>query len=121
MKWEPNNVEHVDTRRRGHKPDLNWLQIERELGRNLAKNQRKINRAAIVWSGHPAFLPRTPAPTATQISELEAKRGGPYTNTDTNADTNTNANTNTNTNTRTPAPAATQISNQWRLSKQWGN
>ena len=38
MKWEPNNVEHVDTRRRGHKPDLNWLQIERELGRNLAKN-----------------------------------------------------------------------------------
>ena len=42
MKWEPNNVEHVDTRRRGLKPDLNWLQIEAELGRNLLKISGKL-------------------------------------------------------------------------------
>ena len=38
------NVEHVDNRRRclGHKPDLNWLQIEGELGRNLLKISGKL-------------------------------------------------------------------------------
>ena len=38
------NVEHVDNRRRclGHKPDLNWLQIEAELGRNLLKISGKL-------------------------------------------------------------------------------
>ena len=56
-------VENMLTQDGGHKPDLNWSQIERELGRNLLKISVKL------ICGHClVFLPRTPAPTASQIS-----------------------------------------------------